>query len=88
MQEYFKNAMGNNGNNCSEDRKKVSQKWPKFHHFWNGGQNIHKTQNEIDMDHILVMINMCVELESVFLINIQNGQKTKITIKWPKLKSC
>ena len=58
-----KNAMGNNGNNCSEDRKKTSQKWPDLHHFWNYGHTMLKHNMEIYMDHILVMINKCVELE-------------------------
>ena len=37
VQEKSKNTIGNNGGNISEGglpRKKISQKWPNFHHFW------------------------------------------------------
>ena len=30
VQKDFKNDVGSNGNNCSEDRKKKPQKWPKM----------------------------------------------------------
>ena len=37
VQEESKNTIGNNGEKISEGglpRKKISQKWPNFHHFW------------------------------------------------------
>ena len=37
VQEEPKNTVGNNGGKISEGglpRKKISQKWPNFHHFW------------------------------------------------------
>ena len=81
VQEDFKNAMGNNANNSSEDRKKISQKWPKFHHFWNCGHTMPKHETKIHMDHILATKNMCVELQNFFGMayfkNTQNGKNSQ-----------
>ena len=56
VQKDFKNAMGNNVNNGSEGREKISQKWPDFHHFWNCGHIIPKHKMKIYMDHFSVLI--------------------------------
>ena len=66
VQEESKNTIGVNRGKISEGelpRKKISQKWLNFHHFWNCGHIIPKHKTKIDMGHISVMINMYVELE-------------------------
>ena len=66
VQKESKNTLGNNDKKFSDGGlpgKKISQNWQNFHHFWNCGHIMPKNKTKIDMDHILVMINMCVKLE-------------------------
>ena len=61
VQEESKNTIGNNGKKFSEGG--LPRKWPNFHHFWNCDHIMPKHKTKIDMDHISVMIDMCVKLE-------------------------
>ena len=79
-----------------ERRKLISelnrkQKWSKYDHFWNCGHNMLKNKTKIYMDHILVMINMCVGLENNLRGHILEIYKmvkiAKMAIKWPKFKN-
>ena len=94
IQEESKNTLGSNGKKFSEGglpREKIIQKWPNFHHFWNCGHIMPKHKTKIDMDHISVMMNMCVKLEKnlrwYFLEIFKMAKMAQLAIKWQKLKN-
>ena len=89
--EESKNTIENKGNNFRVRQAKKNQKWPEIHHFWNCGHNMPKTNTKIDMDHISVIINICVEFEKNLrgcILEISKMVKlAKMAIKWPKLEN-
>ena len=94
VQEESENTIGNSGKKFSEGgllKKKISQKWPNFQHFWNCGHIIPKHKTKIDMDYISIMMNICVKLEKNLRWGIlkifKMGKIANMAIKWPKLKN-